>query len=295
MSWIDKAEKRFGRYAIPKIVRPVVGFQILVYVLVLATNGRMVTVDGLNLETLEGKLILDPGAVLNGEVWRLFTFLFLPPTWHFLWFLIGVMFMLFVSESLENLWGAFRMNLYVLSGMFFLMLGAFLVLLSVGSAGREITSAVAAEYANSGALSLSLFLAFAVLFPNYEILAMLVVPIKAKWLGWIAGGFIFVRYLETPFALGRVLIIIGLMNFFVFAVPKAISAYRLRSDIATRRRRFEASQLPKVETFHECKRCGKSEVDDRDLEFRVTGEGKEYCVPCLEKLRAEQESAEKTG
>ena len=277
MSWIDRAERKFGRYAIPRIVRPILAMQALLYVLLLVTNGRMYTSDGINPESLEAKLVLNPGAIMDGEVWRVASFIFVPPVQSAIFFVIGLMFTLFVSESLEQLWGAFRMNVYVIGGMFFLVAGAFM--LSVDS---YISPGL-----TSGMLAMSLFLAFAVLFPDYEILAMMVIPIKAKWLGLITAGLLALQFSNYMW-LGRLYMIIGLMNFLVFAVPRAMSAYKMRNEVMSRRRRFQEAQIPDVRTFHECKMCGKSEVDDRELDFRVASDGNEYCVPCLKIKRAKE-------
>src|SRR5438445_7304414 len=105
MAWLDKLERRFGFLGIPGLIRIIVGFNALVFVLV-RLNPDFVSV-----------LNLDPAHIRHGEVWRLVTYIFIPQTFSFLWIVFVLWFLWFIGDGLERAWGSFRLTLYFLVGM----------------------------------------------------------------------------------------------------------------------------------------------------------------------------------
>src|SRR6476469_948767 len=100
MSLLDKLERRFGFLGIPGLIRIVIGFTALVYVLVYLNRG------------FELFLTLDPALILRGQVWRLVTYIFLPQTFSPLWVLLALWFLWFIGEGLERAWGPFRLTFF---------------------------------------------------------------------------------------------------------------------------------------------------------------------------------------
>ena len=92
MAWLDKLERRFGFLGIPGLIRIVIGFTALVYVLVYLNRG------------FELFLTLDPVLILRGQVWRLVTYIFIPQTFSPLWVLLALWFLWFIGEGLERAW-----------------------------------------------------------------------------------------------------------------------------------------------------------------------------------------------
>ena len=119
-------------------------------------------------ETL-GRLVLDADAVRAGQVWRLVTFLLIPSDTS-LWMLVALYFTWWIGSSLEQHWGAFKLNAYYF----------------VGILGTVLAALIAGPQSNTW-LNLSLFLAFATVFPDVQILLMFILPIRVKWLGLAAG------------------------------------------------------------------------------------------------------------
>jgi len=113
MTWLDKLERRFGFLSIPGLIRIVIGFTVLVYVLVYFNRG------------FELFLTLDPVLILRGQVWRLVTYIFLPQTFSPLWVLLALWFLWFIGEGLERAWGPFRLTLYFVVGMIGTTIAAF--------------------------------------------------------------------------------------------------------------------------------------------------------------------------
>ncbi len=115
MTFLDKLERPFGRFAIPGLIRYIVALNALVFILCKINPGYA------NL------LVLDPGLVMQGQVWRLVSWIFLPTTNNFLWIIFYLMFTFWAGDTLEATWGTFRLNLYYFLGMIGAAISAFLL------------------------------------------------------------------------------------------------------------------------------------------------------------------------
>lgn len=115
MNWIDKLEKKFGRYAIHNL---------MYYVIILYALGYVINVVAPDFYT--GYLSLDPTAILHGQIWRIVTFIIYPPSTGLFFFLISMYLYYSIGRVLEMQWGAFRFNLYLLTGMLLHVVAAFL-------------------------------------------------------------------------------------------------------------------------------------------------------------------------
>ncbi len=256
---LARLERRIGRYAPRGIIVWLVGLSGAVYLLLWARP------------ELISAFVLDRDALARGELWRLVTFLFLPwetgrgafgPILLFfaLWFLYTI------GVSLEAQWGALRFDLYYLVGAIATVLAALIV--------GTITN----EY-----LNLSLLLAFAVEFPDFEILLFLILPLKMKWAGLLgAAGAIWI--LLTGSMRAKVGVAVALANFLLFCGPDLVRM--LRGATRGRVRRTVAPGFgPPERRTRVCAKCGRSDKDDPSLEFRVCdceekchGKLTEYCI-----------------
>jgi hypothetical protein len=266
MTFLDKLEKRFGHLAVPNVVLYIIITQLVVYALVLAGQVSF------------GTLPLIPKAVLGGQVWRLFSFLISPPNiagsamsalfLAFFWYIFWMM-----SSSLEQIWGAFRFNLYLLCGVFFTILAAF-----VG----QFISPAATIIVFPDFLYLSVFLAFAVNHPNVEFLVLFILPVKVKWLAWLAAGVTVFSILVAPSWGDRLAVLGPLFNFFLFFRGD------LLNSVESRKRRAQfAKQTVQRETaaFHTCSRCGATDKTNPERQFRykkVDGVSVCICEACRE-------------
>ena len=158
---LSRGERRFGRYfGIPKLMMILcigMGVTYVADYLLAAYN-----------ISLSYYLMFDREAIFHGQIWRLVSFIFMPPSSSPVFLLISLMFYWYLGTSLQNTWGTFRFTVYYLCGM----LGAILAGLITG-------------YATNTYLNLSLFLACAVLFPETEV-NLIIIPVKMKWLS-LAG------------------------------------------------------------------------------------------------------------
>ncbi len=242
MKFLQALERRFGWLAVPNLTLVLLAGQILAY-------GMMAT-GNLDLN----RIILVPERVMAGEYWRLVTFLFMPPLTNlifmaFAWYLFYLM-----GTSLEHTWGTFRYNLFIWIGCIATVAAAFLA---------------PQMPATNLFLGGSVFLAFAFLNPNFELLLFFVLPVKIKWLAllaWIGYGasFLFGNWVS------RLMVVASVANFLIFFGRDIVFALR------TRRRRavFHAKQqVDAREPFHRCHTCGITDVSHPDMEFR-------YCSQC---------------
>ena len=257
MPLLDKLERRIGFIGIPGLPRILVGFAALVFGLTWLLPGYV------------SILTLDPDKIRHGEVWRLITYIFIPQSLHPLWVIFALWFLWWVGEGLERAWGTFRLTLYVLVGMIGTTAAAFFF----GS-----------NFSNSMLLT-SLFLAFAHFYPEEVIYILFILPVRIKWLAWIAGAFLLVGFFIGTNSY-RASLVAALANYLIFFGPEFFSKAKQRREVTTRRQRFEELSRSETEPLHKCKVCGKTELTDPDLEFRVSRDGEEYCMDHLPSAQA---------
>lgn len=190
MNWLARMDYKYGRKAPKRMTLVLVVGQIISWLVMLFFYAML---------PIHMALLREP--IFRGEVWRLFSFLFIPVeiTTNPLVFALGTYLVYFIGSSLENAWGSFKFDVYLGLGI----LGAWLSCLLVGIGGTH-------------ALYYSLFFAFAYLFPDTQLLLFFVIPIKVKWLGVAAVAV----YLVDLFTCGSWLValsmVVGLLNFLVF-------------------------------------------------------------------------------
>jgi membrane associated rhomboid family serine protease len=252
MSWLDRLERRFGFLGVPGLLRTVVGFTALVFVLIALNPGFRFLLD------------LDPERIRHGEVWRLVTYIFLPRTLSPLWLVLALWFLWFIGEGLEQAWGAFRLTLYFLVGMIGTTTAAFFF----GS-----------NFSNTMLVS-SLFFAYARFYPDQVIYILFILPAKIKWIAWVSAAFLLFGFFVGTNSY-RAALVAAFANYLIFFGPEIYHAARHRKEVSARRKRFEGEARGASEALHHCATCGATELTDPQLEFRVARDGEEYCIPHL--------------
>jgi membrane associated rhomboid family serine protease len=243
MNWVDKLERKYRKYAISDLMKYIVGLTGAVYVLSM-----------LNPE-LQYKLALVPSLVLKGEVWRVITYIFIPPSSSPIFILFVLYFYYMVGSSLEREWGSFRFNLYYILGM----IGTTIAVLITGGTGT-------ATY-----LNLSLFLAFAYVYPEYQILLFFILPVKIKYLAWLNWAFIGWSVLTAPISY-KMAAMISVLNYFVFFGKDVFRKTKTGGHNYHRKKKFK-EQLSVKPLVHKCIVCGLTQDDDPKMDFR-------YCPEC---------------
>ncbi len=261
MSLMSRLERRFGRWAIPNLTLVLIAGQAALYLANLMPGG--IRLD---------RLTLNPARIVQGEVWRLVTFLFAPPDQRPIFILFYFLLFHLFGSTLEHHWGTVRYNAYLLLGYVANVAAAFVAATIVGV---EMTGARGEEFrmaplaATNMFLYGSIFLAFARLFPDFVINVMFVLPIRIKWLAlvvWIGYGYTLV----VGGMMERLLVVATVLNYLLFFGREHMREWRH----GHRRRSFQAKAKQATEApRHECRVCGaNSEHAPRTL-FR-------YCSKC---------------
>jgi hypothetical protein len=253
MSLLSRLNARFGRFAIPNLTLLLIVGQVFLYVAqqIMAPQGG---VDVLQ------KIHMYPAAVLQGEVWRLVTFIFTPPGTNpifafFFWYLFYLM-----GTTLETVWGAFRYNVFLLVG-YVASVGAAFGLYFAQPGFNLPTSIIFLEG--------TVFLAFARLYPDFTMLIFFILPVKIRWLAlltWILYGF---QFLFGDWMI-RVMIAASVLNYFLFFGSEIWRDMKL----GHRRMRHQARAIKAPQRLvHKCAVCGLTSEEAPQTQFR-------YCSQC---------------
>lgn len=247
MKLLNRLERKLGEYAIPHLTIALIIFQSFTYLISLVHPEYV------------QKLILTHDALFAGEWWRLLTVLIIPPSTNpsfLIFFLFWMQLFYIYGTALENQWGTFRYNLYLLIGY----LLTILVALIPGAAVSNLY------------LVGSIFLAFAWLYPEYPLMLFFVFSVQVKWLAlaaWILYAF---RFFSGDWAT-KAEIAAGTANFFIFFHADLLDYIRTRQ----RKMKGDMSRAAARETagqpLHVCAACGVTDLSDRKMEFR-------YCPQC---------------
>ena len=264
MRWIYVLERRFGHLAIPGLMRVVVMFNVLVYLMMWSKPAFVET------------LTLRPERVLAGEPWRLVTYIFIPAATaggrvnmiplNLLFALLYFNFLWFMGEGLERAWGSFKLNLYYLLGM----VGTTVAVFFFGAG--DVTGIF---------LNMSIFFAFATLFPNFPILLYFIIPVPAKWIALFSLCVLGFNFADGSMSV-RLAIAVAFANYLLFFGYEWVKIWREQGRTVARRQQFQmAARKDDAETLHLCKACGATEVSAPEKEFRVAADGEEYCLTHL--------------
>ena len=278
-NFLNKLERKFGRYAIPDLIR---------YVIILYCAGAVIGM--INENIYYEYLCLDMSAVFRGQIWRLVTFLIEPYGFSsgmgmllsILFFVIQVQLFFLFGRSLEQAWGTFRFNM-------FNIIAALILYLS------PIHSQI--YYSGFQYIYWSMFFAFAALNPDMQFLLYFIIPIKVKWLAILDAAYMLYQVVQS-FYYGIMLysqgasgsgaayismgiaIIVAMANFLIFFFSTRNYRRVSPKDIHRRRAFKKQTQTSNSGPRHRCAVCGRTELDDENLDFRFCSKcdgNYEYC------------------
>ncbi len=196
-------ERKLRRYAISDLMKYIVFGQAAVYLLMFVWPSL-----GMRLYSM---MTLTRSGLMHGQIWRLVTFVFMPPNSSPLFILFSLYFYYTIGTGLENRWGKVKFNLYYLVGMI-----------------AAVISALITGYASNTFLNLSLFFAFAAMYPDEEVLLFMILPVKMKWLA-LLDAVLYLQQFIVGGASTRVTIVLCLLNVFLFLGGDIINTIRRES------------------------------------------------------------------
>ncbi len=279
MNIINKLNRKYGKHAIHNL---------MFYIIILYATGFLI--DMINPYFYSKYLSLDVAMILKGQIWRLGTFIIQPPETNVLFLALELYIYYMIGTNLERAWGAFRFNLYFLSGILFNIVATFILYFITG---YSISHGLI--YINR-----SLFFAFAALYPNIQFLLFFILPVKVKHLAYLYAAFIIYEMITLSFSgiygiALAVAILVSLGNFLIYFFATrnfkglSPSEFKRKSNYkkqvkAGRGAKVVDFQGKKVITRHKCAVCGRTELDDDSLEFRFCSKcdgNYEYCTDHL--------------
>lgn len=273
--FLTKLERKFGKYAIVNLP---------LWMIVLYAAGYILF--WIKPEVIS-YLSLNISEILHGQVWRLFTWIMVPEIQGNVFFVVlSLYFFYVIGRGLERVWGSFLLNLYIFTGFFFIALGV--IVCAVVSAVMFYFNLVPVElfalfYAGdfSGAyyIEMSMFLAYAIMYPDARFLIMFIFPIKAKVLGIIYvivlafSSLIQFTYSIEYGIVSLLAVSMSLLNVMVFFLTT--QKKRCRSPKEIKRQREYKVKIKKATAVsrHKCAICGQTPESNPQLQFR-------YCSKC---------------
>lgn len=294
MKFLNKLELKLGKYAIPNLS---------LYLILSYAGGYLIQLIN---SSFANYLTLNPFAIIRGEVWRLFTWVLIPPGSNNIFFLL-IMLMLYYSlgTNLERTWGTFYYNVYIFGGILITVIASFLLagwfaifdfpkvhalqLLSIGIDPQRMGTLAQMQYWYQGAfgvlfntyyINMSIFLAFAATYPDMQVMLWFIVPMKVKYLGIVYVVLMVLDILQVGWLLAFT-IGASLLNFIIFFLSTRRNKPHRTAKQKKRQMEYRSAAKPKGGiTRHKCAICGRTEEDDPTLEFRFCSkcEGNyEYC------------------
>jgi hypothetical protein len=278
MSFSKRLKSKLQRWAIPNPTSYLIAGQALFYLLSHMGNNEM---GGFDLT----KIMLLPGKVMEGEVWRLFSFIFFPPGERPIFVIFVWLLTYRFGTALEAVWGTYRFNLFLLIA-FLSTLAAHFVLWAFGGDNAILLTQFFVANLSKGSVDSTafvygtLFLAFSRLFPDYVIQLMFILPIRIRWLAlitWIAYGYVFIR---GPWQV-KVIIFASLLNYFIFLGRDHLREIKQ----GQRRRTFQAKVAKAAHPSHTCRVCGVNSDTSPKMAFRYCSKCAGQCCYCPEHIQ----------
>lgn len=275
MDFMTKLERKFGKFAIPNLT------VILIFGFILGYLIQIFNADALEL------ISMNPAKIMQGQIYRLFTWVVMPPGGASILIIITLFFYYSIGRTLENSWGDFRYTVYIVSGIIFTDIGLMITYFVMKLMGMSELLDMYYQYGLYGAstyyLCMSMFLAYAFMFPDMQVMLYFIIPIKVKWLGYLDIAYLTVNVLQygmMGYYTGMVTVIMSVLNFILFYFSMR-GKTRVSHAHKKRKRKYKNEvRQTKLITRHKCAICGQTEEDDPTLEFRYCSRCKgnfEYC------------------
>jgi hypothetical protein len=276
MKTIRNLEKKFGRYAIPNLTKYIIAMYVIGYVLEFAGSAA-----GINILSY---LTFEPAYILHGQIWRIISWILIPPSDFNIFTIIMLLLYYSLGNALESTWGTFLYNLYIISGLLFTIIGA-TVFYAIVAVSQGTNLILIGGVTSTYYINLSIFLAFAASYPDYELMLYFLIPIKIKWLAVLDIVYLAYQFISIGWSLYawgyKITILMSLLNFvlFYFGTKAPYASPKQVKRRVVYKRQVNEGKKNRVST-HKCAVCGRTEQDYPDLVFRFCSkcEGNyEYC------------------
>ncbi len=277
---VDRFCYNHPNFGIPNLMLFIIGGNVIVYLMDMFSNG-----------TFSDVLSFIPAYIFRGQIWRLITFVIVPESsGNIIFFAITLYFYYFIGTALERQWGTARFNVFYLTGV----VTSIVVGLIIGAAGSGLLNSAWAT-TTMYYVNMSMFFAFATLYPDMRVLLFFIIPIKIKWLAYLdAALFLYqvIQYLVAGQVLYALLPVFALLNYLLFFGEDLISTVRRQGNRVRHqnsRQTIHFKQAVKQTQqnrgyIHKCCVCGRTDTDYPDLEFRYCSRCAGYRCYCIDHI-----------
>ena len=266
--WLDRFCYKHPRLGIPGLMKYIVIANVAVYLMDMFSNGYF-----------SAMLRFYPALIMEGQVWRLLTFIFVPTSGGFiLWFALTTLFYYYIGNALERQWGTARFTVFYGLGVVLNILVGFLM----GSTSMYY-------------INMSMFFAFATLYPDLQVLLYGILPLKVKWLAWIDAALFAFDIFFSIFSrqwITAVLPLVAILNYLIFFWEDLMGVVRRTGQRAAYRANPQTINFKKAQKqvrehkgyLHKCAVCGITDADDPNMEFRYCSKCNGYYCYCMKHI-----------
>ena len=282
--WLERFCRKHPRLGIPGLMKYIVIGNILVFILDMFGLGGVYAASNL--------LSFSSSSILHGEVWRIVTFVFVPyiagrRMADFFWLAVMLYFYYFIGTTLEREWGTTKFTVFYVFGVILNVILGFFI-----------------GYATMNYVNLSMFFAFATLFPDMQVLLFFILPVKVKWLAWVDAAFFafaIIRLLLAGHPLLALVPVVAILNYLLFFasdISDTLSYWKRRAGFRTGQRSGPKvinfnnartktrTKAAKEDYLHKCAVCGKTDVSDPNMEFRYCSRCNGYYCYCADHINS---------
>ena len=266
--WLDRFCYDHPNFGIPNLMKYIVIGNVMVYFLDLFSRGYA-----------SWMLSFSKPLILQGQLWRVLSFIFVPTSGGFvLWFVMTTLFYYYIGNALERQWGTTRFTVFYGLGVLLNIIMGF------------VMGGTSMYYIN-----MSMFFAFATLYPEMQVLLMGILPIKVKWLAWLDAAMSAFDFFFSIFSrqwITAVLPLVALLNYFIFFWDDLMSVVHRTGQRAAYRANPQTINFKKAQKqvqerrgyLHKCAVCGITDADDPDMEFRYCSKCNGYYCYCMKHI-----------
>lgn len=270
--WLDRFCYKHPRFGIPNLMLVVVIGNALVWLLDEFSRGF----------SLSSALCFAPYFILQGEVWRLVTFIFVPTTNNLFFLVVSLYFYYWIGSILERQWGVTKFTVFYLLGLALNIIAGFAL---------YAVFPLPAVTATMHYVNLSMFFSFATLYGEMQVLLFFVLPVKVKWLAWLDAGLYVVqcaRYIAGGMWFLCLLPLVAVVNYVLFFwsdIMDRLGRTRTRRSAQTINFKKATKQAQQQKGYiHKCAVCGKTDTDYPDEEFRYCSKCNGYYCYCMKHI-----------
>ena len=260
-----------------------------------------------NYNDLYELLCFDKALILQGQVWRLLTCVFTSvfSYGNILFVAVSLVCYFSLGRAIENTWGTFRFNLFYLSGLLLMDVFA-MIMADIPVQIGNMTFVLSGFYSDMGSyLNMSLFLAYATLYPDSQFLLFFIIPVKAWIFALIDLVLTLYNVAVYPFP-HNLFPLVALANYFLFFGKDVVNVipltWRTNAKRLFKKKKpgQKTGQIPfagsyqaehttvKAPYTHRCTICGKTDISHPELEFRYCSRCNGYFCYCEEHISNHQ-------